>query len=99
MSERVYRRRLSKEESREKFIFVTKGRWNFFPPPGEHFSLRWGHKEFTLYVEAVPCCCVGKPHMHYHLSLEELVPTLDLWPGKVLLIGREGEKSYSLTAT
>lgn len=96
MSNRVYRRKLSKEESQEKFVLITKDRWNYFPPPGEPFSLHWGDKEFTLQIEAIPCQCVGQPHFHYHLSLEELVPPLNLWPGKVLIISHEGKRSYSL---
>jgi len=90
----VYRRKLTPSEAKEKFILITKDRWSFFPLPGQTFDLRLGAEVFQVAVKAIPCQCVGTPHEHYHLPLEELSPLLEFAPGNVLVVQREDAGQY-----
>lgn len=91
-----YVRKLSRDEAREGFIFLTKDAMKLFPAVGDPFSLRLGDKMARAQVRAVPCTCVGSPHEHYHLVFDERPPSLDLAKGQVVVIRLEGEGKYTL---
>ncbi len=91
-----YVRKLSAEEARERFIFVTQDSLGFFPPSGVPFPLRLGKEIFQATVEAVSCNCVGFPHQHYRIQAAELAPLLGLARGSRVVITREAANSYSI---
>ncbi len=71
----AYRRRISAEEAREGFVFITKDAVRFFPPVGEEFEVRAAGATGRTRLAAVPCQCVGEPHEHYHLGgLSDALP-------------------------
>ncbi len=91
-----YRRKLSSEEARELYIFLTKDALEFFPPVGQPFDLSLGDASVRVAVSAVDCDCVGEPHQHYRIEAGELAETVDLSRGAVVTIARGDDGGYSL---
>jgi len=83
-----YRRKISREEAEEGYIFITKEALKIFPPIDRKFYLVENKKETAAKVRAVSCICMGpeQPHQHYHLYYQPLKK------GEVVVI-RSGEKS------
>lgn len=83
-----YRRKISKEEAEEGYVFVTKDALKMFPEIDRKFYLIEGKKETPVKIRAVSCICMGpeEPHQHYHLVYGPLKK------GEVVTI-RSGEKS------
>lgn len=83
-----YRRKISKEEAEEGYIFITQDALQMFPQIDRKFYLVEARKETPVKVRAVSCICRGpeEPHQHYHLNYRPLTK------GEVIVI-RQGEKS------
>jgi hypothetical protein len=88
----AYRRKISSEEAREGYVFVTKDAAGFFPPVGAAFSVRWPEGQADIGLFTVDCSCVGTPHIHYRLvgSLP-----FQLSKGLVIEFSQTGDNSYS----
>ena len=69
----VYERRVSAEEEREGFLFLTLPAAQLLPAPGKAFPLRTEAGTVDAEVRTVDCCCMGpeKPHRHYRLVTRE----------------------------
>ncbi len=93
-----YRRKLSSEEARERYIFVTKDALGFFPPVGQPFELSLGDRSIPVALSAVDCSCVGEPHQHYRIEADELAGLVELSRGSVVSIAKDGSGSYSLVS-
>ncbi len=83
-----YRRKISKEEAEEGYVFITKEALKMFPEIDRKFYLIEGKKETPAKVRAVSCICMGpeEPHKHYHIQYSPLKK------GETVTI-RQGEKS------
>ena len=70
-----YRRKVSREEADEGYLFVTKDRLGFFPPEGIAFRLDDGGRTRSAELESRACTCRGpeRPHRHWFVR----------WPGLV----------------
>jgi hypothetical protein len=88
----MYERKVTSEEEKGNFLFILKDKLNFFPSQGKEFLLERRGKSFRAMIEAIPCNCVGTPHLHYHLTSEA---TLGLKRGTSIAIKKKGEL-YSL---
>jgi hypothetical protein len=93
----LYTRRLSLDESRERYILISKDVLSMFPAPGEPFTAILNGENAETTVEAVPCTCRGpdKPHDHYHLSFGHAAPELRVRRGSVGSVRKDGE-SYKI---
>ncbi len=91
---KLYRRRLSLDESREGFVFISKDAKSMFPPPGESFKATLNGAPVELSVESISCTCRGpnNPHEHQHISLPSLKSPMRLRRGSLATIRRDGEK-------
>jgi hypothetical protein len=94
---KLYKRRLSTEESREKYILISKDALSMFPNPGNTFKANLNGEESEVKVEAVFCTCCGpdKPHDHYHLSFGRAATELKVRRGSVASVRKEGD-SYKI---
>lgn len=74
MKNTVYSRKISAKESQEGYIFILKGKLNFFPKLGDKFKLVNGELIREVSVEEYPCTCRGLdlPHEHYFIRWEGL---------------------------
>ncbi len=91
-----YRRKLSAEEAREQYIFVTKDALEFFPPLEQPFELAVGDTPLRVGLSAVDCSCVGQPHQHYRIEAGELAALVEFSRGSVFTIARDETGAYSL---
>ncbi|MGE5404592.1 MAG: hypothetical protein ACM3PP_06600 [Candidatus Saccharibacteria bacterium] len=75
MSEWVYKRKVSREESSDSKLMVLKNELKKFPPIGTFFNAMLDGKPVTAKIEAVFCQCRGpeKPHDHYWVHFKEKV--------------------------
>ncbi len=95
----VYRRKISGEEARERYIMILKNALDFFPKIGKPFKLKVKDKEVDIYVEAVECWCMGpkKPHSHYRLDAKKFWEIHPIQFGKMITIKKEADEVYSLS--
>ena len=90
---KIYARRLSLEESKECFIFISKDALSMFPALGKAFSAKVNGHDIKLCLESVFCTCrgPGRPHSHYRLSLAQ-VSDLDVRRGSTVKVEKDGER-------
>ena len=71
---RVYSRKISSEEAREKYVLVLKNKLPLFPPLGEPFHLVHDNVSIRARVESYRCICRGPdlPHEHYFIRWKGL---------------------------
>ena len=97
-AERVYERRLSGEESDEKFIFITKDALRKFPPLDSRFNLEFEGERYESTIIAVSCDCIGTLHEHYHLKPAGLFEKIGLKKGTQIAVGKIDDGTYRLEA-
>jgi len=80
---RVYSRKISSEEAREKYVLVLKNKLPLFPPLGEPFHLVHDNISIRARVESYRCICRGPdlPHEHYFIRWKGLKPKdrVEIW--------------------
>jgi hypothetical protein len=71
---RVYARKISSEEARERYVMILKNKLGFFPPVGEAFHLVHNNVRSRARVESYRCTCRGPdlPHRHYFIRWKGL---------------------------
>jgi len=84
----MYERKVTSEEENGNFLFILKDKLIFFPSQGKEFLLERGGKKFRAMIKAIPCSCVGTPHLHYHLISEAVQ---GLKRGTSIVIKKKGE--------
>jgi hypothetical protein len=89
----LYKRRLSLDEARERYILISKDALSMFPRPGKGFKASFNGRLEEMSVEAVLCTCRGPdtPHDHYHLSFNNLKSQIDARRGSIASVRREGD--------
>lgn len=94
----IYKRKISGEEARERFVMIMKNSLDFFPKIGKPFTLKISDKEIEMHVDAVECWCMGpkKPHAHYRLDAKKFWDVFPIQFGKTITITRESDESYTL---
>lgn len=95
-----YRRKISGEEARERYIMIMKNALDLFPKIGKPFRLKINDHEIETRVDAVECWCMGpkKPHSHYRIDAKKFWDVFPLHFGKTVTITKEDETIYSLSA-
>ena len=95
----IYRRKISAEEARERYILVLKNALDFFPKLGKPFTLKVGDKKFEMYLEPVEVWNMGpkKPRYDYRIDAKKFWEEFPLHFGKIVTITREDEKVYQLS--
>lgn len=70
-----YERKLSVDEEKRHYVFVTKDAAGYFPRNTE-FKIKVGNLIFKSRLEVTPCECVGPkhPHEHYKILLSPHIP-------------------------
>jgi hypothetical protein len=95
----VYRRKISAEEARERYILVLKNSMDFFPKLGKSFTLKVKDKEMEMFLEPVEVWSMGpkKPRYDYRIDAKKFWDIFPLHFGKTVTITKEDEKVYSLS--
>ena len=95
----VYRRKISAEEARERYILVLKHALDFFPKLGKPFTLKVKDKELEMYIEPVEVWSMGpkKPQYNYRIDAKGFWDVFPLHFGKTVTISKEEDKVYSLS--
>ncbi|UCE05309.1 MAG: hypothetical protein JSW07_17075 [bacterium] len=95
----VYRRKISAEEAKERYILVQKGALDFFPRLGKPFTLKLKDKELEMYLESVEVWSMGpkKPQYSYRIDAKQFWDVFPLHFGKIVTITKEDDKVYTLS--
>jgi hypothetical protein len=95
----VYRRKISAEEAKERYILVLKNALEFFPKLGKPFTLKVKDKEIEMYLEPVEIWSMGpkKPRYDYRIDAKKFWDVFPLHFGKTVTITKEDEKVYNLS--
>jgi hypothetical protein len=95
----VYRRKISAEEAKERYILVLKNALEFFPKLGKPFTLKVKDKEIEMYLEPVEIWSMGpkKPRYDYRIDAKKFWDVFPLHFGKTVTITKEEDKVYSIS--
>lgn len=96
MADKVYARRISGEEAKERFIFITKDALSKFPSLDVQFRLVFEEQEYTAIISAVSCDCVGTWHEHFHLKVDEWFEKNNIQKGAQIEMSRIDADKYLL---
>lgn len=93
-----YVRKLSGEESLERYILVLEESLKLFPKPGTPFKLQIAGQVLDTQIKAVDCWCRGprKPHVHYRIDLGPFVQVFRPHFGQSVSISKVEEGLYKL---
>jgi hypothetical protein len=96
----VYRRKISAEEAKERYILVLKNSLEFFPKLRKPFTLKVSGKEIEMYLEPIEVWNMGpkKPRIDYRIDAKKFWDVFPLHFGKTITITKEAETVYSLSA-
>ncbi|HEX9974775.1 MAG TPA: hypothetical protein VGD14_22110 [bacterium] len=96
----VYRRKISAEEVKERYILILKNSVDFFPKLRKPFTLKVAGKEIEMYLEPVEVWSMGpkKPRYDYRIDAKKFWDVFPLHFGKTISITKEDETVYSLSA-
>lgn len=95
----IYRRKISAEEAKERYILVLKNALEFFPKLGKPFTLKVKDKEIEMYLEPVEIWSMGpkKPRYDYRIDAKKFWDDFPLHFGKTVTITKEDDKVYSIS--
>jgi len=95
----VYRRKISAEEAKERFILILKNSVDFFPKLRKPFTLKVADKEIEMYLEPSEVWNMGpkKPRYEYRIDAKKFWDVFPLHFGKTISITKVDENVYSLS--
>ena len=95
----TYRRKISAEEARERYILILKNTLDLFPKLGKAFTLKVADKEIEMFLEPVEVWSMGpkKPRYDYRIDAKKFWDVFPLHFGKTITITKEEEKVYRLS--
>lgn len=95
----TYRRKISAEEAKERYILILKNALDLFPKLGKAFTLKVADKEIEMFLEPVEVWNMGpkKPHYDYRIDAKKFWDVFPLHFGKSITITKEDEKIYRLS--
>ncbi len=95
----AYRRKISAEEARERYILILKNALDLFPKLGKAFTLKVADKEIEMFLEPIEVWSMGpkKPRYDYRIDAKKFWDVFPLHFGKSITITREEEKVYRLS--
>ena len=95
----TYRRKISAEESRERYILILKNTLDLFPKFGKAFTLKVADTEIEMFLEPVEVWSMGpkKPRYDYRIDAKKFWDVFPLHFGKTITITKEEEKVYRLS--
>ena len=94
-----YRRKISGEEAKDRYIMVVKSGMDFFPKLSKPFTLKVKDKKFETYLETHDVWTMGpkKPQHNYRIDAK---PFWDIFPlhfGQTVTIKKESDKLFVLS--
>jgi len=92
-----YKRKISTEEAKGKFIFILKSALKKFPQISKVFIVQVGDKRYSTRIKSVPCTCVGTPHEHYHMLVASIPEFSSLKKGDIVTIKELSNGIYSVS--
>ena len=94
-----YRRKISGEEAKERYILIVKGGLDFFPKLGKPFTLKVKDKKYKTYLESFDVWTMGpkKPKHHYKIDAKPFWEIFSFHFGQTVTIKKETAKTYVLT--
>ena len=89
-----YRRKISAEEAKERYILVLKSGLDFFPKLGKPFTLKVADKEIEMFLEPVEIWSMGpkKPRYDYRIDAKKFWDVFLYILEKPLLLQRKMKK-------
>ncbi len=93
-----YVRKLSGEESLERYIMILGDSLKLFPKPGVPFKIKFQKKEFDSQIKVVDCWCMGpkKPHVHYRIDLTPFIQVFRPHYGQTVTLEKIKDNLYEL---
>ncbi len=95
----VYRRKISAEEAKERYIMVLKNALDFFPKLGKPFTLKVKDKEIEMYLESAEVWNMGpkKPRYSYRIDAKKFWDAFPLHFGQIVTFTKEADNIYTLS--
>ena len=96
----TYSRKISAEEVKGRYLFLSRDIAKALPKPTIPFELQFNNESIQTSVQIVDCWCMGpkKPHIHHHLDLKGLFKKTQIRRKTTvqLIITEEGEYKVSI---
>lgn len=92
-----YKRKVSAEEAKGKFVFILKNALKKFPQANKSFTVQVGDKKYSTIIKPVHCTCVGTPHEHYHMLVANIPELSDLKKGDFIAVKKLSDDVYSVS--
>ena len=94
-----YKRKISGEEAKDRYILIVKHSLDFFPKLGKPFKLKIKTKEFETYIEAVDVYTVGpkKPQQIYRIDAKKFWDVFSFHFGQTVTITKKSDKQFTLS--
>jgi hypothetical protein len=94
-----YKRKISGEEAKERYILVVKHGLELFPKIGKPFELKVKNKTFETYIEPVDVYSIGpkKPQQIHRIDAKPFWELFSFHFGQTVTITKTAEKKYSLS--
>jgi len=88
----LYERKISVDEEKKHYIFVTKDAAQYFPS-NTAITIRLGNMVFKTKFEATPCDCMGPKHPHEHCRIP-LSSNFPLKQGKRIILQKTAHDEF-----
>ena len=94
-----YKRKISGEEAKDRYIMIVKHALDFFPKIGKPFKLKIKEKEFETFIETVDVYTMGpkKPQHSYRITAKPFWDTFSFHFGQTVIITKTSEKEFTLS--
>ena len=94
-----YKRKISGEEAKDRYIMIVKHNLDFFPKLGKPFKLKIKNKEFETYIESVDVYTVGpkKPQHVYRIDTKPFWDIFSFHFGQIITITKNSDKEFTLS--
>lgn len=95
----VYKRKVSPEEVKDRYIMILKNGLEIFPKVGKPFKLKVNDTEIETYIETMERWSMGpkKPQIIYKIDAEKFWDNFPLQFGKTVTIKKESDEIYVLS--
>ena len=94
-----YKRKISSEEVKDRYIMILKNGLEIFPKVGKPFKLKVKDTEIEAYIETMERWSMGpkKPQIIYKIDAEKFRDIFPLHFGKSVSIKKESDELYVLS--
>jgi len=94
-----YKRKISGEEAKDRYILIVKHSLDFFPKLGKPFKLKIKNKEIETYIEPVDVYTMGpkKPQQIFRIDAKPFWSDFSFHFGQTITITKKADKLFTLS--